>query len=268
MRSHEEPPITAELLTMDLVELGVQPGDTVLVHSSLRAIRGSYSLLVGGPLAVIEALRRAVAETGNVVMPTHSPDLHDPESWRDPTIPPAYWEPFRRHWPPFRPDATPSRYVGVVPEVFRAIEGVVRSGHPHFSFAAAGPDARLITSPHALEHGLDDESPLGRLCSADARVLLLGSPWSRCTGFHLAEARAFPTLLEDRGAPILRDGRRVWARFRNHAVRSDDFDALGAAFEATGDVTLGFVGRALARAFSLRAAVEFARPWLEAHRER
>jgi len=46
----------------------------------------------------------------------------------------------------------------------------------------------------------------------------------------------------------------------------EDFDALGAAFDATGAVAIGPVGRAEARLMRLRELVEFGVGWMVEHR--
>ena len=59
-------PITGERIVRDLRRLGVEPGQIVLVHSSLK----SLGWVVGGAPAVVSALRTAVGPDGHVVVPT------------------------------------------------------------------------------------------------------------------------------------------------------------------------------------------------------
>lgn len=173
----------------------------------------------------------------------------------------------RESLPAYRPDRTPTFRVGVIPETFRRMEGVTRSAHPQTSFAAHGPDAAAILHPHALAFSLGEESPLARLYDRDAKVLLLGCGWSSCTCFHLAERRTHrPPRPIVQGAPILQDGVRQWVEFQELDWQNDDFSALGDAFQRTGQVSVSRVGHARARLFPIRAAVDFAVPWLDANR--
>jgi methylglutaconyl-CoA hydratase len=61
-------PATRASLAADLRVLGVQPGMTLLVHSSLSAL----GWVCGGPVAVIQALQDALTPAGALVMPTHT----------------------------------------------------------------------------------------------------------------------------------------------------------------------------------------------------
>ena len=65
--------VTGRRLVRDLRRLGVQPGQTLLVHASVRSI----GLAIGGASVVIGALRKAVGRTGNVVAPTGTPGKLD-----------------------------------------------------------------------------------------------------------------------------------------------------------------------------------------------
>ena len=55
--------ITAAALTRDLERLGVAPGDIVMVHAACRSI----GAVLGGPDAVITALREAVGPQGTLM---------------------------------------------------------------------------------------------------------------------------------------------------------------------------------------------------------
>ena len=114
----------------------------------------------------------------------------DPSEWQHPPVPEAWWQTIRDHTPGYNPLTTPSRGLGVVPELLRTWPGARRSAHPAFSLAAVGPQAEYLTEGHALEEDSGDRSPLGKLYELDGHVLLLGvDHWSN-TSLHLAEFRA------------------------------------------------------------------------------
>ncbi|MFE9246293.1 aminoglycoside N(3)-acetyltransferase [Nocardiopsis sp. NPDC006938] len=257
-------PRTASSLTLHLTHLGVAPGDTLLVHTSLR----SLGWVCGGDQTVVRALLDAIGPAGNLVVPTQTMDNTDPSGWENPPVPQAWWETIRAESPPFDPALTPSAYMGRVPERVRTWPGAVRSPHPQTSFAALGPRAAHLMHPHPLESALGEASPLARLEQADARVLLLGTGYDSCTAFHLAEYRVpRPTTATSSCAIRTPDGDRRWTTYTGVALDESDFPALGADFEATGAVTVGRVGSATARLFPLPQAVAFATGWLVDHRQ-
>ena len=132
----EDVPVTRAQLTADLVRLGVEPGLTVMVHTSLR----SLGWVVGGEQAVLEALRDAVGEAGTLVMPTQSWQLCDP-AFLDIT-PAAWWPTIRDHLPVYSAELSPTRTMGAVAELFRTVPGTLRSAHPHRSISAKRAERR------------------------------------------------------------------------------------------------------------------------------
>jgi aminoglycoside 3-N-acetyltransferase len=251
-------PRTRDSLAADFRALGLQAGMVVIVHSSLSSV----GWVNGGSVAVVQALLDVITPDGTLIMPAHSGEYSDPSYWQHPPVPEAWWQTIRDTMPAFDPRFTPTRGMGRIAETFRTWPGARRSLHPQDSFAAWGLQAEFITADHALEFGLSDQSPLGRIYDLDGHVLLLGVPYANNTSFHLGESRAPGWKIEVQGAPIFEDGQRIWKTFRTFEADADCFDELGADFEKAHPVKIGLAGSATARLFSQRTAVDFAQEWI------
>ena len=111
---------------------------------------------------------------------------------------------------------------------------------------------------HALESGMGERSPLGRLYDLDARILLLGAGHANNSSFHLAESRVPKPRRHSTGAAVSTPTGRQWIAYDEVELDSGDFAALGAAFDAAGHTCLGRVGSAESRLLGQRDAVDFA----------
>lgn len=259
-------PVTLHSIAADLGELGVEPGATVLLHSSLS----SMGWVCGGPVAVILALEHTIREFGLLVMPAHSADLSDPSGWENPPVPENWWEEIRRTMPVYDPELTPTRGMGVVPETFRKQRDVLRSNHPQLSFAAWGNENLSVVANHQLEFGLGEGSPLARIYDRNGWILLLGVGHESNTSLHLAEIRAeYPGKKSVLcSAPILVDGHRRWKSYSELDYQTDDFSQLGRDFRKhhKNEIRTGHIGSASAELFRQRLCVDFAAQWF--HRNR
>ena len=107
-----------EMITLTLVrqllDMGVQPGRVLVVHTAFSKVRP----VEGGPEGLIAALREALGPAGTLVMPGMTEDDDHP----------------------FDPRQTPCPGLGVVADTFWRMPGVLRSNSP-FSFSAAGAQA-------------------------------------------------------------------------------------------------------------------------------
>jgi aminoglycoside 3-N-acetyltransferase len=224
--------------------------------------------IVGGAEAVVLSLLAAVGDSGTIMMPTHSSNNTDPSEWQHPPVPQAWWQLIRDHTPAYDPRITPTRGMGVVPELFRTWPGAVRSAHPAFSMAALGPKAKYLATGHALNEDCGDRSPLGRLYELDGHVLLLGVDHSNNTSLHLAEFRADNAGKRNvrTGSAMLVDGERQWVTYETPEFYPDDFDEIGAAFDEAHGVTVSHIGNAEVRFFRQRLLVDYAVGWMAHHR--
>ena len=257
-------PATVESLGRDLRAIGVSEGATVMVHTSLSTL----GFVVGGAQAVVQALVEVVGDAGTLAMPTHSGGLSDPAGWQNPPVPTEWHDTIRSSMPAFDRDLTPTRQMGAVAECFRHLDRVMRSDHPTVSTAARGSNAATITDGHQLDSGLGEGSPLARLYDLDALVLLLGVGHANNTCLHLAEHRAsYPSrATTQKSAPVTIGGGRQWVTYTDLDEDADDFDQIGGSIAEAGLEQRGPVGAGKARLMRVRAAVDHAVAWMEAHR--
>src|SRR5688572_17543950 len=97
-------PIDEEQLRGGLARIGVEPGATLVVHSSLRAI----GWVLGGAPTVVRALLSSVGPDGTLAMPAATPLCADPATWREPEVPPALADGMRARLPAFDARTTPT----------------------------------------------------------------------------------------------------------------------------------------------------------------
>ena len=257
--------ITKNDINEALTALGITPGQTFMVHTSL----GKIGYVCGGAQAVIEALIEVVGPEGTIMMPTQSWKNLDPEDGVHWTVEEKDWQIIRDNWPAYDKKLTPTNTMGAVAEMFRSWPGVARSDHPARSVSAWGKNAEYLVKNHDLSNIFGDGSPIGKLYDLDGYVLLIGVGHDKNTSLHLADARAvYPgkhTVIEH--SAIMEDGKRVWKAYETLFVDGEDFEQIGAAFESEHDVKKGMLGGAELRLMRQRDLVDFAVRWMEENRK-
>ncbi|HUS80476.1 MAG TPA: AAC(3) family N-acetyltransferase [Armatimonadota bacterium] len=222
--------LTRQDVVDDLRTLGVGPGMTIMVHSSLSAI----GRIEGGAETVIAALIEAVGPEGTVAMPAMSGGVFDIET-------------------------SPSN-VGTITEAFRHYPGVTRSFHPTHSACAIGPNTNYLLAG-ALDQptAIGTESAWGRLARLpEGYVLLLGVDQDRSTILHYPE--------EIVRAPYLHTIQRQYKDPRAGEVKTKviewfpgphrDFIGLEPILREGKAMKIGKVGRAVARLMHAGTTVE------------
>lgn len=208
---------TKETLKNDLRNMGLKGTEAIMVHSSMKSI----GEVEGRADTVIDAFMEFFSE-GLFMTPTHT--------WAQ-ACPNATFNP-----------ATDSGCVGIIPEIFRQREGVVRSLHPTHSIAAYGKTAAEFIKGE--EEAITPCPPGGcwdRLRKIDAKILLLGVTHGRNTYIHsIDEVLGIKDRLADEPIPmhiVMPDGSikdTIMYRHYNRVLKtdafSDCFDKMKQAF--------------------------------------
>lgn len=207
---------TKEMLKEHLREMGLNPTDAVMIHSSMKAI----GEVEGRADTVLDALMEYFAE-GLLMLPTHT------------------WATMNADHTVFDPEKEPS-CVGLLTNLFMKRPGVLRSLHPTHSMAVWGPKGADFI--RGEEHATSPCQPGGawdRLRHIGAKILLLGVTHVNNTFIHVVdEAFDVPNRLAD--APVtfsvkMPDGSllpRTYYKHQGHV--SLEFDKLRKAYEELG----------------------------------
>lgn len=152
-----------------LQQQGIQEGDVLMVHSSLRKI----GLVENGAGTLIDALLKTLGNQGTLLMPSF------------PAI--GFNYDYLKSKPLFDVKQTPSR-MGVVTETFRKKNGVLRSLHPTDSVIAFGKEAEYLVKDHFGQlTPYNDQSPFYRLCELKGKILMIGVGLESLTNLHTLE---------------------------------------------------------------------------------
>lgn len=155
-------------LASDFRRIGLDRGDAVVLHSSLRSI----GRVDGGAETVVAALFDVLGPEGLLVAPTYT-----------------YWT--QR----FDPASDPS-LTGRITEVIRLWPGAVRSWHPTHSVAAIGRGAAEICEGHHRVGAVSRGSPLDRLAARGGKIVLLGVGHVANSTIHVGEVHADAPYLD------------------------------------------------------------------------
>lgn len=227
--------ISQQKLVDDLKKIGLQKGDSVLVHSSLSKI----GFVEGGPATVVNALFEVIGEEGTLLFPSF------PAKGRNKTH-------LEEH-PFFDIKNTPSQ-MGSITEYFRKLEKVHRSFHPTDPICAKGPLAEYYTNSHFGQlTPYNEHSPFRKLCNKKGKILMLGTTLNgACTNLHTLEDAVnfkYPVYdsVEYEVKMIDESGKEHQMRTKVHNPdysAKRNCDALKPMFEKEGVLVNGMVGEA------------------------
>jgi aminoglycoside 3-N-acetyltransferase len=163
--------LSREQFIKELNKLGVTPGATVYLHSSMEECRRRVPSL--SPLQLIDLLKELVGREGTLLMPTFP--FEDKQ----------YYHVQQQRI--FDVKRMPS-HVGLLTEVFRRSHGVIRSLHPTHPIAAWGKYSQELLADHHLGTAFGETSPVYQMQRYHGLEVGLGVTPKRCfTLYHMAE---------------------------------------------------------------------------------
>ncbi len=168
---------TVDALVSDLKNLGVEKGDTILMHSnaSIGPARQMVKAPDTGMRWVLDAIMEAVGKDGTLALPTFTKCFKGSDSG-----------PVGDVW---NPDTSPSR-VGSLTNYILKEPGRSRSDHPTHPLAAIGGRAEEFCQGHSWRDGastFDREGPWGHLVDWDGKILWVGTDMRTQTAVHVVE---------------------------------------------------------------------------------
>ena len=193
-------------LAQDFRRLGVAPGDTIMLHASVRAV----GAVAGGPDQIHLALKDALTADGTLLMYASCPRHYD-EVGRGNLTPDEERELLEK-LPAFDPlTARADRENGALVEMLRTYPGSLVNHHVA-RFVVWGRHARHLVEPQPWNYAFGAGSAFERFTALDGRILLLGSDHDNVTYLHYAEH--IVDIPDKRVArfqvPIDVDGVRTW----------------------------------------------------------
>ena len=158
-----------EILKVNWKRCGIEKGDLVLVHSSLKRLllqlKSEFGILLT-PKDIYDSLLAALGKEGTLVLPLYNFDF--PKK--------AY----------FNFNETRSK-MGVLTEIGRKDENSVRTGHPIYSFAVVG---KLSNEFKGIDNksGYGADSPFAKIKELNGKVAIIGlTDQNSMTSYHFVE---------------------------------------------------------------------------------
>ena len=245
--------LTFEKLVEEFRGLGVNEGDTLLVHSSYK----SLGEVDGGPQTVIRALEAVLrlradehgtplstGVEGTLIMPTFNFDFNKGQPWDVRT--------------------TPSK-MGVLTELVRTDPRAKRVFHPFYSFAILGKHAEMLGSLR-YKSSYERNSVFGKLRDLGGKIMVIGLSYTNSmTFFHHIEQmegvdyrflKQFTGEVTDENGETYTDMFEMLVRDIDKGVITE-VDPMGELMEQAGVIRSAKIGEADVKLMKANEVYEF-----------
>jgi len=243
-RIRERCHVGKEDIKKGLMRVGLEGGDTVLVHSSLS----SFGYVEGGADTVINSLIEVVGDKGIVAVPSFSFSLKKDGSIFD--------------------VANTRSEMGKISEALRCKKNSYRSHHLTHSVSALGYRARELTRTHSVTP-CGKESPFRKLINLErGYILLLGVSQNVNTTFHTIEEEKglfYVRYRELRDTYIINeDGIKSFLPTKVHQpLKKYDFNRMDKLLRESGVMKIGIIGESIIRLINAKGLYRVVCKYLE-----
>jgi len=217
--------LSLENLVDEFSAIGLEAGDTLLVHSAYKSFGG----VEGGPQTVIDALLKVLGDSGTLIMPTFNFDFCQGKPWD-----------VRK---------TPS-HMGAVTNLVREHPDAARVFHPIYSFAILGKHREYLTKD-LYKSSFEKNSLFGKLRDLDGKIMIIGLSYTNSmTFFHHVEEiegvdyrymKGFTGLVTDENGNSYEDTFTMLVRDIEMGVETE-VDPMGLLMEEAGIVSIRKIG--------------------------
>jgi aminoglycoside 3-N-acetyltransferase len=232
--------LTFEQLADGFRNLGVEAGDTLLVHSSYK----SLGEVEGGPQTVIHALETTLGAAGTLIMPTFNFDFNKGVPW----------------------DVRKTRSkMGALTEVVRVDPRAKRVFHPFYPFAVLGKHAEMLGNLR-YKSAYERNSVFGKLRDLDGKIMVIGLSYNdSMTFFHHIEQmegvdyrflKQFTGEVTDENGNTYTDTFEMLVRDIDKGVMTM-VNPMGALMEQAGIVKIRKIGEADVKLMKANEVYEF-----------
>jgi aminoglycoside 3-N-acetyltransferase len=215
-------PISKEEIVNGLIELGIQKGDVVFVHSSLS----KFGNVINGPKTIIDALLEVIGEQGTLAMPGFNIQVsmkNTLEMMEKGDVIYNY--------------KTSAPTTGIICKIFKTDYNPEISIHPTHSVLALGKQAGFVVNSHEKsEKTFGEGSPLFNIKKLNGKILGLGSDLGHVTFYHVLEdiEEDFPIKVYDEKYYNIRyydkDGQIQIKKLQSHNYQKVRIEKINGSF--------------------------------------
>ncbi len=251
--------ITIEDAKTVLRNIGIQNGDVLEVHASMKSI----GFILGGANALLDAILETIGFEGTLVMSAHSAENSEPAYFENPPVDVLLFNKIRDNTPSFKGKYDDLSGMGQLAIALQKRPSVYFSNHPQVSMMAHGKHAKWITQSHPLNDMFGLKSPIAKMVELKTKVILIGVEYNSCTGMHLGEYLSQKRPIIIQGSRMITGSKEEWVKFLSHDFDSSDFNQVGRKMELDNRVNLSLLGNSVIKCFDLEYAVRSTQRYFE-----